>query len=192
MSPVRCRWCNRNNPIYVAYHDTEWGVPQHDDRKLFELLILESFQAGLSWETVLNKRENFCAAFDGFDPNLIQYYDHVKILSLMNNPGIIRNRRKIEAAIMNARVFLDIQNEWGSFDAYLCHFTGSKPIYEVDQVKSSLSDSVSADLRKRGMKFVGSTIIYSYLQAIGRIYSHDQNCFLFCNPKSEIEKPAYG
>ena len=192
MNLVRCRWCNRNNPIYVAYHDTEWGVPQHDDRKLFELLILESFQAGLSWETVLNKRENFRAAFDGFDPNKIQNYDHAKVLSLMNDPAIIRNRRKIEAAILNARVFLEIQHEWGSFDAYLCHFTGLAPIYEIDQVTSPLSDSISVDLRKRGMRFVGSTIIYSYLQAVGRIYSHDQNCFLFSNLISEIEEPTYG
>lgn len=181
MERIRCRWCNRKNPVYVAYHDTEWGIPQHNDRMLFELLVLESFQAGLSWETILNKRGNFRKAFDGFDPALVQSYDDGKILSLMADHGIIRNRRKIDAAIVNARIFLDIQKEWGSFHAYIWHFTAGKTILEADRVTSPLSDLVSMDLKKRGMKFVGSTIIYSYLQAIGIIYSHETKCFLYRN-----------
>lgn len=178
MNQTRCRWCNNKNPIYVAYHDTEWGVPQHDDRKLFELLVLESFQAGLSWETILNKRENFRKAFDDFDPHLISKYDDRKIQTLMADSGIIRNRRKIDAAIQNAAVFLQIQQEWGNFNAYIWHFTDGKTIYEYDQTHSALSDHISDDLKKHGMRFVGTTIIYSYLQAIGIIYSHDPGCFL--------------
>ena len=176
---TRCRWCNLKNPLYVAYHDEEWGVPQHDDRKLFELLLLEPFQAGLSWETILNKRENFRLAFDNFDPDLIRRYDEAKIQSLMADPGIIRNRRKIDAAIQNAEVFLKIQKEWGSFRAYIWHFTEGRTIYETDQTSSTLSDSVSADLKKRGMKFIGTTVVYSYLQAIGIINSHERECYLY-------------
>ena len=176
---TRCHWCNLHNPLYVAYHDEEWGNPQFDDRKLFELLILEPFQAGLSWETVLNKRENFRNAFDDFDPKVILRYDEAKIQSLMANPGIIRNRRKIEASIHNADIFLQIQQEWGSFRDYIWHFTDGKIIYEVDQTHSALSDRISADLKERGMKFIGTTIVYSYLQAIGIIYSHDRECFLY-------------
>ena len=182
MVSARCRWCNLNNPLYIVYHDIEWGRPQYDDRKLFELLVLESFQAGLSWEIILNKRENFRNAFDGFDPNRISCYGSNEVQLLMSNPGIIRNRRKIDAAICNAGIFLEIQKEWGSFHAYIWHYTDSKVVYEMNQTRSVLSDMVSADLKKRGMKFVGSTIIYSYLQAIGIIYSHDQNCFL-CHDK---------
>ena len=174
----RCKWCNLKNPIYVEYHDTEWCVPEHDDAKLFELLILESFQAGLSWETILNKRENFRKAFDGFVPEKIAQYDENKIAELMNDAGIIRNGRKISAAINNARVFMEIQEEWGSFCEYIWHFTDSKVVYEADKTSSPLSDEVSRDLQKRGMKFVGTTIIYSYLQAIGVLYSHDEGCFL--------------
>ena len=176
---TRCRWCNLRNPLYVAYHDEEWGKPQYDDRKLFELLVLEPFQAGLSWETILNKRENFRKAFDDFDPVQISRYDDVKIASLMENPGIIRNRRKIEASIQNAVIFLQIQSQWGSFSDYIWHFTKGHAIYEVDNTSSSLSDRISADLKKRGMKFIGTTIVYSYLQAIGIIYSHDRECFLY-------------
>lgn len=175
----RCRWCNLKNPLYVDYHDTQWCVPQHDDRKLFELLVLESFQAGLSWETVLNKRENFRKAFDGFNPEVIRRYDAAKVSSLMADAGIIRNRRKIDAAITNAAVFLQLQAEWGSFDAYIWHFTAGKTVCEVGKTCSELSDEVSKDLCKRGMRFVGSTIIYSYLQAIGVLYSHDRECFLY-------------
>lgn len=181
MNRNRCSWCNLNNPTYIAYHDGEWGVPIHDDQKLFEFLVLESFQAGLSWETILRKRENFLIAFDSMDPNLVQTYDEGKIQDLMADTGIIRNRRKIEAAINNARVFLDIQKEWGSFDAYIWHFTGNRTIFEVNCTHSKLSDKVSADLKQHGMKFVGTTIIYSYLQAIGIIYSHEESCFLYRN-----------
>ena len=179
MNPVRCRWCNLNNPIYVVYHDEEWGRAQHDDRMLFELLVLESFQSGLSWETVLNKRESFSNAFDGFDPALVREYDEAKVQLLAENTAIIRHSGKINAAVHNAGVFTDIQKEWGSFSAYIWHFTDGKTIYETDKNKSALSDAVSADLKHRGMKFVGSTTIYSYLQAIGIIYSHDQDCVFY-------------
>lgn len=179
MDHIRCRWCNLKNPIYVAYHDNEWGIPVHDDRKLFELLVLEPFQAGLSWETILNKRENFRCAFDGFDPEIIQYYNDQKIQSLMQNPGIIRNRRKIEAAVHNASVFLQIQKEWDVFSNYIWHFTDGKTVYETDKSCSPLSDRVAADLKKHGMKFIGTTIVYSYLQATGIIYSHDRECYLY-------------
>lgn len=183
MNHNRCRWCNPANPVYIAYHDHEWGIPVHDDRKLFELLVLEPFQAGLSWETILNKRENFRQAFDGFDPVIIQHYTEAKIQSLMQNTGIIRNRKKIEAAVCNAAVFLKIQEEWGSFFKYIWHFTEEKTVYETDKTSSPLSDLIASDLKKRGMKFIGTTIIYSYLQAIGIIYSHDRTCYLF--------KPVY-
>lgn len=181
MNRRRCRWCNLNNPIYIAYHDTEWGIPEHDDHRLFELLVLESFQAGLSWEIILNKRNSFFRAFDSMDPTLVQSYDARKIQSLLSDPGIIRNRRKIEAAVQNAGIFLEIQKEWGSFDSYIWHFTAGKTVYEVNHTRSPLSDLISADLKKRGMRFVGTTIIYSYLQAIGVIYSHDPGCYLHQN-----------
>ena len=174
----RCRWCNTGNPLYVEYHDCEWGVPNFEDGYLYEMLILESFQAGLSWECVLNKRESFRQAFDQFDPHKIACYDERKTAELMSNPGIIRNRRKIEAAVSNSRVFLAIAREFGSFGSYLCTFTKGETLYEWGNTTNPLSDAISKDLKKRGMKFVGSTIIYSYLQAIGVIYSHDRDCFL--------------
>ena len=174
----RCCWCNEKNPLYIAYHDYEWGIPVRDDEALFELLILESFQAGLSWETVLNKRESFRRAFDSFDPKLISQYDENKIDTLMQNRNIIRNRRKITAVIKNARIFLDIKKEFGSFLAYIESFTGKTVIFECDRVTSPLSERLSADLIRRGMRFVGSTIIYSFLQATGFIYSHEEGCFL--------------
>lgn len=174
----RCGWCNLKNPLYVRYHDEEWGVPQHDDRRLFELLVLEPFQAGLSWETILNKREAFRAAFDGFDPEKIAAYGEEKIAALLEDKSIVRNRRKIAAAISNAGVFLRLQAEWGSFSDYIWHFTEGKTVYETGQTRSALSDRVSKDLQNRGMKFIGTTIIYSYLQAIGVLYSHDEGCFL--------------
>ena len=174
----RCRWCNLQNPLYVEYHDREWCVPQYNDAMLFELLLLESFQAGLSWEIILNKRENFRCAFDYFDPALICSYDDVKIQLLMENSGIIRNRRKIESIIHNAGVFLQIQEEWGSFCNYIWHFTVGNVIYEVDRTCSPLSDQIAVDLKMRGMKFIGSTTVYSYLQAIGIVYSHEQQCYL--------------
>ena len=179
MEKTRCRWCNMNNPLYIEYHDREWGVPNFEEGYLFEMLILESFQAGLSWECVLNKRESFRSAFDGFDPAKIACYDDRKINELMGNPNIIRNRRKIEAAVNNSRVFLAIEREWGSFGSYLESFTHGKTVYECGRTTSALSDALSKDLQKRGMKFAGSTIIYSYLQAIGVIYSHDKDCYLY-------------
>ena len=175
----RCRWCNLKNPRYVKYHDEEWGVPTYDDKTLFEFLVLEPFQAGLSWETILNKRENFRKAFDDFDPNVIIRYDEKKILTLMEDKGIIRNRRKIDATIQNAKIFLKIQEEWGTFSDYIWHFTKHKVVHEWDKTTSPLSDLISKDLKKRGMKFVGTTIIYSYLQAVGVIDSHEPECFLF-------------
>ena len=178
MEKTRCKWCNLANPLYVKYHDEEWCVPVYDDAILFEFIILEAFQAGLSWETILNKRENFREAFDDFDPLKIKDYDENKISELVNNKGIIRNRRKIEAAIMNARVFLEIQKEWGTFSEYIWHFTDGKVIYETGKASSELSDQISKDLKKRGMKFVGTTIVYAYLQAIGILYSHDEECFM--------------
>ncbi|MBR5000497.1 MAG: DNA-3-methyladenine glycosylase I [Firmicutes bacterium] len=178
MDKKRCSWCNLKNPLYVKYHDEEWGVPVYDDSTLFEFLVLEPFQAGLSWETILNKRENFRVAFDGFDPEVICGYGPEKIEVLMADAGIIRNRRKIEATIVNAEVFLKIQKEWGSFSAYIWSFTDGKILYENDKTFSPLSDRISKDLKKRGMKFVGTTIIYSYLQAVGIINSHEDGCYL--------------
>lgn len=174
----RCFWANPKNQRYIRYHDEEWGVPVYEDRKLFEMLILESFQAGLSWECVLNKQEAFREAFDGFDLEKVCNYDEEKMQALQNNPGIIRNRRKIQAAVDNARVFRRIQKEYGSFSNYLWHWTGGKILYETGRSSSELSDAVSGDLKARGMKFVGTTIIYAYLQAVGVIYSHEEGCFL--------------
>lgn len=179
MNRIRCRWCNKKNPLYVAYHDEEWGRPQYDDAMLYELLVLEPFQTGLSWEIILNKRENFRAAFDSFNPLKISRYDEHKIQALMADSGIIRNRSKIEATISNAAVFLQIQAQWGSFRDYIWHFTARRVIYETDVTHSALSDLISSDLKKRGMKFMGTTVVYSYLQAIGVIYSHDRECYLF-------------
>ena len=175
----RCTWCNTKNPIYVEYHDNEWGKPNFDDRYLYEMLILESFQAGLSWECVLNKREHFRKAFDDFDPEKICLYDDNKINELMNNKKIIRNKLKLRASISNSLIFKRIVDESGSFYNYLRTFTDGKVFYENGKTTNFLSDAISADLSRRGMKFVGSTIIYSYLQAIGIIYSHDCGCFLY-------------
>ncbi len=174
----RCAWVNLKNPNYVRYHDEEWGVPEHDDRKLYELLMLESFQAGLSWECVLNKREAFRDAFDGFDIDKVCAYGEDTIAELMGNAGIIRNRRKIEATVRNSRIFKDIQAECGSFDAYLWHFTDGKTVTEAYTLRttSPLSDRISADLKKHGMTFVGSTIVYAYLQAVGVINGHGCEC----------------
>lgn len=174
----RCSWVNMQNELYVEYHDKEWGVACYDDKELFELLILELFQAGLSWECILNKRKNFEVGFDNFDIDKIVSYDSEKIEKSLKNTGIIRNRLKINAMINNAKVFKKIQNEYNSFSNYIWGFTNNKTIIETGKTKSDLSDLVSDDLKKRGMKFVGSTIIYSYLQAIGVIYSHDDGCYL--------------
>ena len=175
----RCKWCNLKNELYVKYHDEEWCVPNFDDKYLYEMLILESFQAGLSWECVLNKRESFRKAFDNFNIEKICSYDNNKIQELLENKDIIRNKLKINATINNSKIFRNIQKEYGSFYNYLKIFTNDDAIYEIDKTTNELSDKLSKDLQKRGMKFVGSTIIYSYLQAIGMIYSHDKNCFMY-------------
>lgn len=176
----RCRWVDLRSPVYVAYHDQEWGVPVHEDGRLFEMLLLECFQAGLSWRTILRKREAFRRAFDGFDPVQIAAYDENKLAQLMADPGIVRSRAKIQAAVRNAGVFLQIQREWGSFDAYLWSFTDGKVIRnrgDLPPAKTALSDAVSKDLKRRGMAFVGSVTIYAYLQAVGVVNDHETACF---------------
>lgn len=184
---VRCSWVNLENERYVKYHDEEWGCPEYDDKKLYELLILESFQAGLSWECVLNKRKNFRAAFDNFDIDKVMQYDETKKQELLNNPGIIRNRLKIKAAINNSIVFKAIQKEYGSFCNYIWSFTNEKVVFEefTERTTSPLSDAISKDLKKRGMTFVGSTIIYSYLQAIGVINGHTRECMCYQSTMEE-------
>jgi len=177
----RCSWCNLNNPKYIEYHDKEWGILNLNDDYLFEMLILEMFQAGLSWECVLNKRENFNKAYDNFDINKIIRYTDIKKEELYKNKNIIRNKLKINASINNAKIFKLIQKEYGSFSTYLLSFIDNYPIYENNLTTSKLSDAISKDLINRGMKFTGSTIIYSYLQAIGIINSHENNCFLYHN-----------
>lgn len=179
---TRCPWANPNNPRYLQYHDKEWGVPVHDDQKLFEMLILENFQAGLSWECVLNKWEAFSRAFDGFDLERVCSYGPEEQARLKSDPGIIRNGRKISAAVQNARVFREIQREWGSFDRYLWHWTEGQVVCEQGKASSPLSDRVSRDLKKRGMTFVGTVIIYAYLQAVGVVWSHEEGCFLESRP----------
>ena len=181
----RCKWCNLKNEKYIKYHDEEWGILNKDDRYLLEMLILESFQAGLSWECVLNKRSSFQKAYDNFDLNMICSYTEEKIKELEENKEIIRNKLKIKASINNAKIFRKIKEEYGSFYAYLQKFTNGKIIYENNLTTNDLSDQISKDLLKRGMKFVGSTIIYSYLQAIGIIYSHEEDCFLCCGLKAK-------
>lgn len=179
----RCPWVNPDKPDYVAYHDEEWGVPLHDDRRLFEFLALESSQAGLSWYTVLRKRENYRIAFDGFEPEKVAGYDEQKVQELLVNPGIIRNKAKILATINNASKFLEIQSLFGSFDAYIWRFVDDKPV--VNELKgpedyratSLESDALSKDLRQRGFKFVGSTICYAHMQATGMVNDHTLDCF---------------
>ena len=186
-SKKRCKWCNLKNPLYVEYHDNEWGVPDFDNKHLYEMLLLESFQAGLSWECVLNKRESFKKAYDDFDINKVIFYDEAKINELMSNKDIIRNKRKIAASIANSKIFKDICDEYGSFYLYLRTFIKDKIIYETDKTTNALSDAISKDLKRRGMTFVGSVIIYSYLQAIGVIYSHDKDCYLY-NKKLHLKE----
>ncbi len=176
---MRCKWCNLNNDLYVLYHDKEWGSLNTDDKYLFEMLVLESFQAGLSWECVLNKRKDFKKAYDDFNIDKVINYDDDKIKKLCMNEKIIRNKLKIKASINNAKIFKSIQKEYGSFYNYLKKFTLGKIYFEVGKTDSKLSKKISDDLRKRGMKFVGSLIIYSYLQAVGIIYSHEKECFLY-------------
>ena len=173
---MRCKWCNEKNKKYVEYHDKEWGILNTEDKYLFEMLILESFQAGLSWECVLNKREAFRKSYDNFNIDKIINYDDKKIEELINNKDIIRNKLKIKSSINNAIIFKKISEEYKGFYNYLKTFTKGDVIYENDKTTSILSDNISQDLQKRGMKFVGSTIIYSYLQAIGVINSHDDTC----------------
>ena len=174
----RCKWCNINNPKYIDYHDNEWGVLNLDDTYLLEMLILEMFQAGLSWECVLNKREAFRRVYDDFDIDKICNYTEDKIKELEENKDIIRNKLMIKASINNTKIFKDIKEEYHSFYNYLKTFTNNKIIYEYNKTTSSLSDKISKDLKKRGMTFIGSITIYSYLQAIGIIYSHDKGCYL--------------
>ena len=183
-SLVRCAWVG-TDPLSVEYHDREWGVPVHDDRKLFEFLILEGMQAGLSWMTILRKRDNFRAAYDDFDPVKIAQYDQVKFEELMNNPGVIRNRRKIEAAAQNARAFLAVQAEFGSFDAYMWQFVAGKPKVNswksISEIPAQTEQSVilSKDLKQRGFNFVGPTIVYAHMQATGMVNDHTIDCFRF-------------
>ena len=178
----RCFWVDEKSDIYKQYHDKEWGVPKYDDRELFELLILESFQAGLSWLTILKKREAFRLAYDNFNINKVVQYDDKKVEELLNNKAIIRCKNKIKASINNAKIFVDIQKEFGSFSNYIWGFSDNKIIKNITGkiiVSSPLSDKISKDLKKRGMKYVGTVIIYSYLQAIGVINDHDKDCFLY-------------
>ena len=176
----RCEYVNLANPLYIAYHDEEWGRPLHDDRALFELLTLECFQAGLSWECVLNKREAFRCAYEGFDPERVATYGEDDVARLLADAGIIRNKLKVRSSVTNAQAFLQIQQEFGSFDAYIWGFTGGEVLH-VDfhaETSSPLSDHISKDLKRRGMKFVGTTVVYSYLQAIGVINAHSPACDL--------------
>ena len=177
----RCHWAK--TPLAIAYHDEEWGVPQHDDRTLFEFLILEGAQAGLSWETILQKRENYRKAFNRFDPAKVARYDDQKIAELMGNAGIVRNRLKIASAIANAQAFLNVRREFGSFDKYVWQFVNGKPIQrkrgQPVLAKTDISDALSKDLIKRDFRFVGSTICYAFMQAVGMVNDHDLNCFRY-------------
>ena len=183
MTKPRCGWCDTGSPEYVAYHDEQWGVPVHDDRMLFEMLCLECMQAGLSWHTILKKRANFSRAFDGFDPVRVAAYGPAKIEQLLQDEGIVRNRRKVEAIIHNARVLLDIAGEFGSFDAYLWGYVEDRQIcnrfaasHDIP-ARTELSESISKDLRKRGMSFVGPVVVYAFMQAVGLVNDHETGCF---------------
>lgn len=193
---TRCPWAG-DLPIYVAYHDNEWGCPVHDDNKLFEMLILEGMQAGLSWITVLKKREAFREAFDGFDPHKVALYDDAKVEALLSNEKIIRNRLKILAAVQNAKAFLEIVREFGSFDAFIWRYVNGKPIVghwgNMQDVPAStpLSDTISKDLKRRGFKFVGSTIVYSFMQAVGIVNDHIKSCFVYgdgCKDRATMKR----
>jgi DNA-3-methyladenine glycosylase I len=183
MNLTRCPWVDLTKPDYIAYHDKEWGVPVHDDRLLFEFLTLESAQAGLSWYTVLHKRENYRKAFNHFDPKQVARYTERRVTKLLSNPGIIRNRLKVLAAISNARKFLEVQKEFGTFDAYIWQFVNGKPIVNRLRnmkdypVTTPESDALSKDLRQRGFTFVGSTICYAHMQATGMVNDHALDCF---------------
>ncbi len=181
----RCFWVSLEKPYYVEYHDIEWGVPVHDDRKHFEMLILEGAQAGLSWETILRKRENYRRAFVEFDPAKVARFSPARIEKLLLDPGLVRNRLKIHGAVKNARAFLAIQREFGTFDAYVWRFVGNRPIDRKRKgranvpAKTEESDALSMDLRKRGFTFVGSTIMYAYMQAVGLVNDHTTDCFRY-------------
>jgi DNA-3-methyladenine glycosylase I len=190
---TRCTWAG-TDPLYVAYHDTEWGVPQHDDRKLFEMLVLEGAQAGLSWLTILRRREGYREAFDGFDPARVAAYDERKVAELLADTRIIRNRLKVLAAITNARRFLEVQQEFGSFDAYQWRFVGGRPkknAWRTDReipARTEESDALSKDLVKRGFKFVGSTICYAFMQAAGMVNDHTTDCFRYAELNGAWER----
>lgn len=181
----RCAWAPENDLLYTEYHDKEWGVPVHDDMKIFEFLVLESAQAGLSWATVLRKRENYRKAFDNFDPRKVALYSEEDVNRLLGDAGIIRNRQKINAAINNAKRFLEIQKEFGTFDAYIWGFVNGKPVKNKYKqlselpAKTEISDIMSADLKKRGFKFIGSTICYAHMQATGMVNDHTMDCFRY-------------
>lgn len=181
-SPKRCTWCG-DDPLYVEYHDLEWGIPVHDDRKLFEMLTLEGAQAGLSWITILRKREGYREAFDEFDPEKICRYRARKIESLLKNPGIVRNRLKVQSTVTNAQIFLDLAQSEGSFDSYIWSFIGSSPRINRFKTLSDIpsktpeSDAMSKDLKRRGFKFVGSTICYAFMQAVGMVNDHTTDCY---------------
>ena len=185
MTKKRCAWCNENNTIYCTYHDEEWGVPVYDDQKLFEMLILEGAQAGLSWETILKKRNNYREVFDNFNINKVANYNEEKISELLQNKGIVRNRLKIVATVKNAKIFLTIQTEFGSFDKYFWDYAGNVPIKNKFKrlsdipAKTDLSSKISSDLKKRGMNFVGPTIIYAFMQSVGMVNDHEVSCFRY-------------
>jgi DNA-3-methyladenine glycosylase I len=182
MIKQRCEWGN-SSELYIEYHDLEWGVPVHDERSLFEFLILEGAQAGLSWSTILNKRQAYIQAFDNFEPAKVASYDDAKVQALLANPGIVRNRLKIQAAIQNARSFLGVQDQYGSFDTYIWQFVDGKPIQNrwksLQEIPATTkeSDAMSKELKKRGFTFVGSTICYAFMQAVGMVNDHTVNCF---------------
>jgi DNA-3-methyladenine glycosylase I len=184
---VRCEWAGAD-PLMIAYHDEEWGVPVHDDQKLFEFLILEGAQAGLSWNTILNKRDAYRTAFDNFDPRIVARYGAAKLQRLLGNAGIVRNRLKIAAAVQNARAFLEIQQEFESFDAYLWRFVDGHPIVNAPRsirevpARTEISDALSKDLKRRGFNFVGSTICYAFMQAVGMVNDHTVHCFRYAKP----------
>lgn len=178
----RCRWVPVADPDYMRYHDKEWGRPVHDDRLLFEMLILEGAQAGLSWSTILHKRASYQRAFANFDPRKVARFDAAKKAALMKDPGIVRNRLKIDSTVTNARAYLEVQREFGSFDRYLWAFVDGKPVINGSgstPTRTQLSDRISKDLKKRGFRFVGTTILYAYLQAVGVVNDHSSDCFLY-------------
>ncbi len=179
---VRCPWVPKDNELYIQYHDKEWGVPVHDDRTHFEFLILEGAQAGLSWETILKRRKEYAEAFADFDWNKVASYSQDKVEDLIKNSGIIRNRLKVESAVVNAKKFIEICQEFGSFDAYVWRFVNGEPIYRLTKetpAETEASNALSKDLKKRGFKFVGPTIMYAYMQAVGLVNDHSKECFLY-------------